>query len=59
LCNPQMCDTPFWVSKKCFGANQLWLETMKGIAILILGYSIEHHVLIHFGLHYQKGITHD
>jgi hypothetical protein len=29
-----MSNIPFWVSKKCFGANQLWLDTMKGIEIL-------------------------
>jgi hypothetical protein len=35
-----------------FLSNQLSLDTMKGIIIPILGYSIKHHVLIHFGLHY-------
>jgi hypothetical protein len=39
--------------------NQLLLDTMKGIVILTLGYSIKHHVLIHFGLRYDKGIVHD
>ncbi len=31
----------------------------KWIAIPILGYSIKHHVVIHFCLHHQKGIAHD
>jgi hypothetical protein len=39
--------------------NQLLLDAMKSIVILILGYSIKHHVLIHFGLCYEKGIVHD
>jgi hypothetical protein len=30
---------------------------MKGIATPILGYFGKHNVLIHFGLHYQKGIV--
>jgi hypothetical protein len=54
-----MCNTPFQVFEKYFGANQLWLDIMKDIVIPILGYSVKHHVLIHFGLRYQKGITHD
>ncbi len=54
-----MCNAPFQAFKKCFGANQLWLDTMKGIAIPALGYFIKHHVLIHLGLRYQKGIAHD
>jgi hypothetical protein len=54
-----MCDTPSQVSKKCFWGNQLLLDTMKGIVVLISGYFIKHHVLIHFGLRYQKGIDHD
>jgi len=54
-CNPNTCNTPFWVSKKCFRVNQLWLDTVKGIAIHVLGYF----VLIHFFLHYQKGIARD
>jgi len=55
ICNPETCNTLFLVSKKCFRANQLWLDTMKGIAIHVLGYF----VLINFGLHYQKGIARD
>jgi hypothetical protein len=51
--------TPSQVSKKCFWGNQLSLDIMKGIIIPILGYFIKHHVLIHFGLRYQKGIVHD
>jgi hypothetical protein len=58
MCNPEMCNTPFQVSKKCFQGNQLSLDTMKGIIIPILGYFVKHHVLIHFGLRYQKGIAH-
>jgi len=54
-----MCNTFFRVSKKCFGVNQLWLDIMKGIAIFVLGYYVKHHVLIHFGLCYQKGIVYD
>jgi hypothetical protein len=59
LCNPKTYNTPFRVFKKCFGTNQLWLDTMKDIVILVLGYSIKHHVLIHVGLHYQKAFVHD
>jgi hypothetical protein len=59
LCNQKMCDTPSQVSKKCFWGNQLSLDTMKSIVILILRYFIKDHVLIHFGLCYQKHIDHD
>jgi hypothetical protein len=31
MCNLEKCNTPFQVSKKCFGVNQLLLDTMKGI----------------------------
>jgi L-asparagine transporter-like permease len=53
------CNTLFKISSKYFGANQLWLDTMKVITIFVLGYFGKHHVLIHFGLRYHKGITHD
>jgi len=59
-CVIQKCAIPFFqVFNKCFVANQLWLETMKDFAIHVLGYSIEHHVFIHFGLRYHNGIAHD
>jgi hypothetical protein len=58
MCNLKMCNTPFQVSKKCFQGNQLSLDIMKGSVIHVLGYFVKHHVLIHFCLRYQKGITH-
>jgi hypothetical protein len=57
LCNPKTCNTPFQVSKNYFWGNQLLLDTMKGIVIHVLGYFVIHHVMIHFGLRYQKGIA--
>ncbi len=50
---------PFSGIQEMLLGNQLLLDIMKGIIIPILGYSIKHHILIHFGICYEKGITHD
>jgi len=68
-CNPKMCNTlfssilgMFWGQStiiRHYERHYITKPKCKWIVIPVLGYSIKHHVLIHFGLHYQKGIIHD
>jgi hypothetical protein len=66
LCNLEMCNALFWVSKKCFWGQSTIVEHYeeycitkpkpKWITIPTLGYFVKHHVLIHFGLWFYKNI---
>jgi hypothetical protein len=52
----------FWGQSIIIGHYERYCLTKpkpKWIAIPVLKYFVKHHVLIHFGLCYQKGIVHD